>query len=463
MSVNTRSDKKSILTRGKFSGKMGYVLSVAGSAVGLGNLWRFPYLAAKYGGGTFLLVYLILMITFGYTMIISETTLGRMTKKSPVGAFQSFGDKFSFKFGGWINAIIPMIIAPYYCVIGGWVIKYLVEYIKGNTTNVATDVYFSEFITNGGSVELYFVIFSLITCLIVLFGVKKGIERVSKISMPLLLILALIVTIYSVSRPGALEGLKYFLIPDFSKLTIMTVVAAMGQLFYSLSIAMGILYTYGSYLDRHVNIEEATIQVELFDTGVAILAGLMIIPAVFAFSSGVPTTLNAGPSLMFITIPKVFASMGLGKFVGIVFFLLVFIAAMTSSISLAETSVSTFEDQLGWNRKTSIFVVAFIMILLGSASALGFSTLSFIKIIGMNFLDFFDFLTNSVMMPIAALATLILILKTVGLDRIAKEVEISSKFKRKKVYNFFIKYLNAFCLIAILVSSVANVFGFIHF
>jgi len=253
-----------------------------------------------------------------------------------------------------------------------------------------------------------------------LFGVKRGIERVSKITMPLLLILAVIVTIYSVTRAGALEGVKYFLIPDFSKLTIMTVVAATGQLFYSLSIAMGILYTYGSYLDKDIDIEEATIQIELFDTGVAILAGLMIIPAVYAFSSGgASSTLNAGPSLMFITIPKVFASMGLGSIVGFVFFLLVFVAAITSSISLAETNASTFEDQFGWNRKKSTIVVTIIIILLGSTSALGFSTLDFITIIGMNFLDFFDFITNSILMPIAALATLILILRVVGLDKIA--------------------------------------------
>jgi NSS family neurotransmitter:Na+ symporter len=458
---NSKNTLKKKSSRGKFSGKMGYVLSVAGSAVGLGNIWRFPYLAAKYGGGTFLLVYLILMITFGYTMIISETTLGRMTKKSPVGAFQSFGKSSSLKIGGWINAIIPMIIAPYYCVIGGWVLKYLVEYIKGNTFAVANDAYFTQFITKGGSVETYFIIFALITASIIIFGVKKGIERVSKISMPLLLILAIIVTIYSVTRPGALEGVAYFLIPDFSKLTMMTVVAAMGQLFYSLSIAMGILYTYGSYLDKEVDIEEATVQIELFDTGVAILAGLMIIPAVFAFSEGSTTTLNAGPSLMFITIPKVFASMGLGHVVGFVFFLLVFVAAITSSISLAETSASTFEDQFGWNRKKSTIVVTIVIILLGTLSALGFSNLDFITIIGMNFLDFFDFITNSVMMPIAALATLILILKFVTLDKMAEEIELSSKFKRKKVYNFFIKYLDAICLIAILISSIANVFGFI--
>ena len=447
--------------RNSFSSKMGYVLSVAGSAVGLGNIWRFPYLAAKYGGGVFLLVYLILMITFGYALIISETTIGRMTKKSPVGAFQTFGKGFSFKFGGWINAIIPMLIAPYYCVIGGWVTKYLFEYIKLNSNPLARDEYFTSFITNGASVELWFIVFSVIVVFIIILGVNKGVERVSKITMPLLVILAIFVTIYSITRPGAMEGVKYFLIPDFSKFSFMTVVAAMGQMFYSLSIAMGILYTYGSYIDKDVDIEKSTSQIEIFDTAIAILAGLMIIPAVFAFSSG-ETTLQAGPSLMFITLPKVFASMGFGSIAGIIFFLLVFVAAITSAISLAETSASTFEDQFGWSRIKSSIIIGIIMIVLGSASALGFSSLDFISILGMGILDFFDFLTNSIMMPIAAIATLILIVRVIGLDTIAKEVEYSSKFKRKKLYNFFIKYLDAICLIIILLSSIANVFGWIN-
>lgn len=459
--MENKAKDKSLASRGKFSGKMGYVLSVAGSAVGLGNIWRFPHLAAKYGGGTFLLVYLVLMVTFGYALIISETALGRMTRKSPVGAFQFFGKSKSLKFGGWINAIIPIIIVPYYCVIGGWVLKYLVQYISGNAFGIAEEAYFTQFISNGLSVEIYFIIFALATSLIVLFGVKKGIERVSKISMPFLVLLAIIVTIYSVTRPGAIEGVKYFFIPDFSKLTIMTVVAAMGQIFYSLSIAMGILYTYGSYLEKEVDLEKSTIQILIFDTGIAILSGLMIIPAVFAFSNGEAASLNAGPSLMFITIPKVFASMGLGGFVGLIFFLLVLIAALTSAISLAETSTSTCEDQFGWSRKKSTIIVTITILLLGTLSALGFSSLSFITILGMGFLDFFDFITNSVMMPIAALATLFLILRYVGLEKIAKEVELSSQFKRKKLYNIFVKYFEGICLVIVLISSVLNALGII--
>ena len=449
--------------RSSFSGKLGYVLAVAGSAVGLGNIWRFPYLAAKYGGGIFLLVYLILMLTFGYVLIVSETTLGRLTRKSPVGAFNAFGKSLPFKIGGWINAVIPMLIIPYYSVIGGWVFKYLFEYLRGSTDALAEDSYFTGFITAGASVEVWFLVFTLVVLLIIVAGVEHGIETVCKMMMPVLVILAVIVSIYSVTRPGAFEGVKYFLIPNFDNFSWMTIVAAMGQMFYSLSIAMGILYTYGSYMKKDVDIEQSTSQIEVFDTAIAFLAGLMIIPAVFSFFNGDPEKLRAGPSLMFITLPKVFASMGMGRIIGVVFFLLVLLAALTSAISLAESCVSTIEDQLGWKRNIASVVIGIVIVILGSFSALGFGMLDFVQILGMSILDFFDFLTNSLMMPIAALSTCILIVYVVGVDKIVEEVETSSKFKRKGIYKFFIKYLAPICILIILISSIASVFGLIKF
>ena len=426
--------------RASFSGKIGYVLAVAGSAVGLGNIWRFPYLAAKYGGGIFLLVYLILTVTFGYVLIMSETALGRMTRKSPVGAYQTFGKTRAFKIGGWLNAVIPMLIVPYYSSIGGWVIKYLVEYLRGNVQTVAQDGYFTEFISDSFQVEAWFIVFAvLVFCVI----------------------LAIIVAIYSVTRPGAIEGVKYFLIPNPKHFSAMTVVAAMGQMFYSLSIAMGILYTYGSYIGKDVDLEKTTTQVEIFDTAIAMLAGLMIIPAVFAFSGGNPDDLQAGPSLMFITLPKVFASMGVGRVAGILFFVLVLLAAATSAISLLETSVSTFQDELHWSRPRCCILMAVVMIVIGTLSSMGYGLLDFIQFFGMASLDFFDFLTTSVMMPLAALATCFLIIRTVGFDKIAREIEQSSAFKRKKLYMFFLKYLAPIFLVIILLSSIANVLGII--
>ena len=405
--------------RSTFSGKLGFVLSAAGASVGLGNIWRFPYLAAKYGGGIFLLIYIILALTFGYSMIVAETALGRMTKKSPVGAFAKFGKS------KWLS-------------------------------------YFSEFISNGVSTEVCFLIFAVFTVAIIYAGVRNGVERVSKFMMPVLVFLSVLITVYSVTRPGALEGVKYFLIPNIENFSWMTVVAAMGQMFYSLSIAMGILVTFGSYMKKDVSIEDSTTNVEIFDTAIAIMAGLMIIPAVFAFSGGDPDTLQAGPSLMFITIPKVFASMGLGTPIGILFFVLVLCAALTSSIALTESAVSTFQDELKWCRQKSTLVVGAIMLVLGSLSSLGYGPLACVKIIGMQFLDFFDFLTNSVMMPIAAFATCLLISRVIGVKKIEEEVlHGEGTFKRKKVFNFMIRYLCPIFAVIILLSSVANAFGWI--
>lgn len=454
--------KKNNEKRSSFSGKLGFVLSAAGASVGLGNIWRFPYLAAKYGGGIFLLIYIVLALTFGYTMIVAETSIGRMTKKSPVGAFKSFSNSKFVSLGGWINAIIPILIVPYYSVIGGWVIKYLVEYIIGDSKLLAGDDYFTGFISGGFSAEICFIIFTFITLAIIYAGVRSGIERVSKFMMPILVVLSLIIMIYSITRPGAMAGVKYFLVPNVKNFSWMTVVAAMGQMFYSLSIAMGILITFGSYMKKDISIEDSTRNVEVFDTAIAIMAGLMIIPAVFAFSGGDPDTLQAGPALMFITIPKVFANMGFGTVVGILFFLLVLFAAVTSSIALTESAVSTFEDEIGWSRRRSTVVIGIIMIALGTLSCLGYGPLAFVKIIGMQFLDFFDFLTNSVMMPIAAMMTSIFVSKVVGIDRIEEEIRHGeAAFRRKKIFVVMIKYLCPIFAMIILASSVANAFGWI--
>ena len=448
--------------RSSFSGKIGFVLSAAGASVGLGNIWRFPYLAAKYGGGIFLLVYILLAVTFGYSMIVAETALGRMTHKSPVGAFSAFGKGRGRALGGWINAIIPILIVPYYSVIGGWVIKYLLEYLRGNAAALAADGYFGAFISSGLSVEVCFLIFTAFTLSIIFAGVRGGVERVSRWMMPVLVVLSLVIAGYSVTRPGALAGVKYFLVPNPANFSWMTVVAAMGQMFYSLSIAMGILVTFGSYMKKDVSIEDSTQNVEIFDTAIAIMAGLMIIPAVFSFSGGDPDTLQAGPSLMFITLPKVFAEMGLGTVVGVLFFVLVLFAAVTSSIALTESAVSTFEDELGWDRKRSTVLIGVIMIALGSLSALGYGPLAGVTVFGMQMLDFFDFLTNSVMMPIAAIATCLLISRVVGVDAIAQEVTAEGKpFRRKKIFCFMIRWLCPIFAAIILASSVANALGWI--
>ncbi len=449
--------------RSNFTGKIGYVLAAAGASVGLGNIWRFPYLAAKYGGGIFLLVYILLAITFGYTMIIAETAIGRKTGKSPVGAFRSLGKHRVVRFGGWINAIIPILIVPYYSVIGGWVCKYLYEFIAGNTETIIKDNFFTTFISSGIQTEFWFICFSIAVLLVIFLGVENGIEKVSKFMMPVLVLLSIVICVYSISRPNALGGVLYFLIPDFRRFSVMTVVSALGQMFYSLSIAMGILITFGSYMKKEISIEQSTQQVEIFDTAVAILAGLIIIPAVFSFSNGDTDALNAGPSLMFITMPKIFYEMGLGRIIGILFFVLVLFAALTSAIALTESAVSTFVDEFGWKRSRSILVISIIILVLGSLSSLGYGPLANIKILGMPFLDFFDFITNSVMMPIAAMFICLLVSRDMSIEEIDNEVSLKGQpFRRKRTFKYMIHYIAPLFVLIILFSAVANVMGWIQ-
>ena len=288
--------------RSSFSGRIGFVLAAAGSAVGLGNIWRFPYLAAKYGGGIFLLIYVILAVTFGFSLMIAEIALGRKTGLSAVGAYRALNKKYSFI--GNLTSLVPMIILPYYCVIGGWVIKYFAAFLSGQGTAAAGDTYFSSFTAQTAQPIVWFLIYVAATAVVVLLGVEKGVEKVSKILMPILVVLSIVVCVYTICMPGAMEGVKYYLLPDFSKFSSTTVLAALGQLFYSMSLAMGIMITYGSYMKKDADLEKSVGQIELFDTGIAFMAGLMIVPAVFVFSGGDQAQLSAGPSLMFITLPR---------------------------------------------------------------------------------------------------------------------------------------------------------------
>ena len=442
--------------RSSFTGKIGFVLAAAGSAVGLGNIWRFPYLAAKYGGGIFLLTYLILAVTFGFALMTGEIALGRKTGLSVVGAFTKLNKKFSFL--GYLAAFVPAIILPYYSVIGGWVTKYFFAFSTGNGVAAAHDNYFGGFITSTAEPVGWFFIYIGLTALVVLFGVEKGIEKVSKFMMPVLVVLSIVIAGYSMTIPGAMDGLRYYITPDFSKFSVTTVLAAMGQLFYSMSLAMGIMVTYGSYMKKEVNLESSVSNIEIFDTGIAFLSGLMIIPATYAFSNGSPEALGKGPGLMFATLPKVFESMAGGQIIGALFFLLVLFAALTSSISLMETVVSIVCDKLRWSRKIAIAVVFVFSIVMGLLSCFGYSIWDTVTIIGMQMLDFFDFITNSVMMPIVAFFTCIFIGYVIKPQAIVEEVELSGKFKKKALFTFVIKYLAPVCIIAILVSSVLDAY-----
>ena len=447
-------------TRSGFSGKLGFVLAAAGSAVGLGNIWRFPYLAAKYGGGMFLLCYILLAVTFGFALMVAEIAIGRKSKFSAVSAFSALNRKFSFL--GYLAALVPMVILPYYSVIGGWVTKYMVAFFSGGLSAAAQDGYFDSYIASTAEPIVYFAIFLAVTAIVVLLGVEKGIEKVSKVMMPVLVVLSIGISVYTIFLPGAMEGVVYYIKPDFSNFSFTTVIAAMGQLFYSMSLAMGIMITYGSYMKKEVNIETATRQISLFDTGIAFFAGLTIIPAVFSFSGGDQSALGQGPGLMFVTLPKVFNSFTGGAIVGSVFFVLVLLAALTSSISLMETVVSIFIDKFGWKRGVTCLVVTIGSFALGLLSTLGYGVWADVTVIGMQMLDFFDFISNSVIMPLVALLTCIFVGYILKPQALIDEVETdNTRFKSKTLFVVMIKYVAPICIVLILVSSVLNAFGII--
>ena len=463
-----------------FSSRIGYVLAAAGSAVGLGNIWRFPYLSAKHGGGIFLLTYLVLVLTFGYSLLVSENCIGRMTGKGPIGAFRDLcSGKGSFlgkvRIGGWLNSIAPVIIVPYYCVIGGWVAKYCVAMVvnpigafgKDVTVEVngviqdASSAYFSSFITSTWEPMVYFLVFTLILIAVVSMGVEKGIERFNKVLMPMLVVMCIGICLYCFTLPNSKEGLKYYLYPDWSKFSYMTVVAAMGQLFFSLSIAMGIMVTYGSYMRKDDDLVKNVNQVEFFDTGVAFLAGLMIIPAVVSFG-GKEAAEAAGPGLVFCTMPKVFASFPGGQVVAVVFFLLVLFAAATSAISLLETNVQTIGQELKLSRTNAIALGFAEILVLGIVTILGYSVLSWVHPLsfieqykGMDILDSTDFIANYVIMPIGAIFTTILVVAVIGLEAFCREVDPSgSKWRRKGIFQFCMCVIVIPCLLIVLLNSI---------
>ena len=444
--------------RSNFTSKLGFVLAASGSAVGLGNIWRFPYLAAQYGGGTFLLIYLILAVTFGFTLMTAEIAIGRKTGLSAIGAFKVLDKRFNFL--GILAVVVPVIIFPYYSVIGGWVVKYFAVFISGDVKASAGDTYFTDFI--GGTFQPigWFLLFLALTAVVVLCGVEKGIEKVSKIMMPILVVLTIIISVYGLTLDGAMEGLVYYIKPHMADVSAKTILAAMGQLFYSMSLAMGIMITYGSYMKKTDSLESSVRQIELFDTGIAFLAGLMIIPAVFAFSGGDRSALSAGPGLMFMTLPKVFASMKFGGAIGTIFFLLVLFAALTSAISLMETIVSVFMDRFGWKRRFTGIFVAILAALMGIPSSLGFGPLGFITWNNLSILDIMDFLSNSVLMPIVAFFTCIFVGFIIKPKAIADEVkETGEPFKAEGMFNIMIKWVAPIFLVIILASSIASGLG----
>ena len=442
--------------KSSFSGSIGFVLSAAGSAVGVGNIWRFPYLAAKDGGGLFLIIYLLLVLTFGFTLLTTDVAIGRKTKQNALKAFGVINRKW--KFLGYLTFLVPALIMTYYSVIGGWVTKYIVTYLTARGADAARDGYFTAFITSKVSPIFFMLAFLAATAFIVYRGVEKGIEKFSKIIMPGLIFMIVGIALFSltlkytdadgVTRTG-LQGLGVYIIPNLDGITgkrfLEILLDAMSQLFFSLSVSMGIMITYGSYVKKDVNLNKSISQIELMDTGVALLAGVMIIPAVYVFSG--LDGMSAGPGLMFISLPNVFYSMGLaGRLIGLMFFILTAFAALTSCISVLESITANCMELFHAERKKVTSILTVIYLAATAIIAMGYSTF-YVEVqlpsgsTG-QLLDIMDYISNSFLMPFIALLSSILIGWIVKPSWIAAEMELNGEtFRRKKLYNVMIRYI----------------------
>ena len=459
------SEKK----RSNFKGSVGFVLAAAGSAVGLGNIWRFPYLAAKDHGGIFIFCYIILALTFGFTLLITEISIGRKTKQSPLTAYGKIHKKWSFI--GSLATLVPVIILPYYCTIGGWVLKYFFAFSTGSAGDTAADGYFTDYITQQVEPVIWMIVFVVFTAVTVFGGVNKGIEKLSRILMPILVVLIAGISIYSltleytdvqgVTRTG-LEGLKIYVVPDFTGITVkdffVILMDAMGQLFFSISVSMGIMIAYGSYAGDKTNLQKSINQIEIFDTAVALLAGMMIVPAVYVFM-GREGMDSSGPGLMFVSLPKVFSNMGIvGTIIGVLFFLTVIFAAVTSSVSVMEAIVSSIMDKFKFSRKKSTTIVLIYALVGGLVVCFGYNIFYFeLKLpngsVG-QILDVMDYISNYILMPLVALLTCILIGWVVKPKTVIEEVtKNGEKFPRKVIYNVMIKVVAPVLLFALLLQS----------
>lgn len=458
--------------RSSFSGSIGFVLAAAGSAVGLGNIWRFPYLAAKDGGGVFLLCYLVLALTFGFALLTTEIAIGRKTGRSPLTAYGAMHPKF-----GWVGALaclVPFLILPYYCVIGGWVLKYLADFVTGAGAAAAADGYFTGFISGVGGPIFWFILFLSATVYVVYRGVNNGIERLARLLMPVLLLLIIGISVFSltleytdaagVTRTGV-EGMKVYMIPNFSGMTVgrflVVLMDALGQLFYSVSVAMGIMITYGSYVRKETNIVKAVNQIEIFDTLVAFLAGLMIVPAVYTFMG--TEGMSAGPSLMFISLPKIFEAMGgIGTVVGAMFFVMVAFAALTSSVSIMEAVVSCVQDKLHADRPKATIGVGVMALLIGLVVCLGYNVLYFeLRLpndaVG-QVLDVLDYVSNFVLMPIISVACCVMVGWVLGPKSVIEEVSRNGeRFGRERLYVVMVKVIAPVLLVFLLLQSLGIV------
>ena len=394
-------------TRETFGSRMGMLLAMAGSAIGLGNIWRFPYTLGENGGAAFLLIYVLMLVFICLPVMISEYLIGRRGASNPFRTFRNLAPGSKWHWIGIVGVVASGCILSFYCVVGGWSVKYLTDAVSGSLLSYDGSYgdFFAAFIANPWKPLLFTLIFLGLTGLIIVFGVRKGIERMSKIMIAVLFVIIVLVVIRSLTLPGAIEGVKYMFVPDFSKVTADTCIAAMGQAFFSLSIGCGAILTYASYVSKDENIASSAGWIAFFDTGFAVIAGLAIIPAVYAIAllNGTDPDVSAGPGLVFITLPGVFHAMPMGAVAALLFFMALLLAAITSSISLMEVVVAFIKEEMQKSRVKAVVITFVLCGVVGTFCSLSFGPLEGVKLFGLSVFNFFDYLTSNILLPVGGL------------------------------------------------------------
>ncbi len=446
--------------RENWGSKTGFILAAAGSAIGLGNIWKFPYIAGENGGASFIIVYLICIAIIGLPVLIAEILIGRTTQRDPVGAFYKLSNSKFWASVGGMGIVGGFLILSFYAVIAGWALGYIVEAIKGSFFNFTEPTssanYFNDLVGNIFWILGYFILFMLITVVIVWKGIQKGIERGSKIMMPILFVLLIILMIRGLTLEGAEHGMKFLWDPDWSKIGPQSVLIALGHAFFTLSLGMGAMLTYGSYMSKKTSVPNSALQIVFLDTLIALIAGIAIFTSVFA----VGLDPAAGPGLIFHTLPSVFIKMPGGYIFSILFFVLLTIAALTSSISLLQVVVSYFVDERGWQRHRAVIVVASVITLLGVPSALSFNVLSDFKFLGKNFFDIVDFMASNVLLPLGGLLISIFVGWVWGFDKVLVNLREGAEnlFDNNpwviKFWKIFLRYFAPILIFLVLLHSI---------
>ncbi|MDY0196403.1 MAG: sodium-dependent transporter [Tenuifilaceae bacterium] len=446
---------KDLLPRDNFGSKFGIIAAAAGSAVGLGNIWKFPYVAGQNGGGAFLLIYLFFVLVIGVPVMMSEFAIGRKGQKNAFGSFSLIAPGTRWNFIGLMGVVAAFFILAFYSSVAGWTLEYIVNSVThkfaGQSPN-DLEKSFQSFIANPIRPVVWQLVFMVLTALIVLAGIKKGIEKYTKLLMPLLFLLILVLCIRSLTLDGGKEGLTFLFKPDFNKVTAKTILYALGQAFFSLSLGMGALITYASYFSKKENLASTAIQVALFDSLIAIMAGVMIFPAVFAF--GIEP--GCGPSLVFITLPSIFQQMPGGDFFGTLFFILLAIAALTSTISLLEVVVACFSEELKISRRKATLIATIAISVLGVFATLSFGPLDNITLFGKSIFDILDYTASNVLLPLGGLLIILFVGWFTGHKLTKSELsnEGALKVKYFPYFDFVVKFIAPFAIAAIFIYSI---------